>query len=83
MRNAVEVSSTDFTPALLRLLRLGPIHRRTTHHRTHDLDVLDFISIDVMGIVGEDDEVRQFARRDTALYVFLEGGIGAIHGADP
>ena len=61
---------------------LGPIHRRTTHHRAHDLDMLDGIGIDVMGIVGEDHEVSQFARRDTALYVFLEGGVGAVHGAD-
>ena len=56
------------------------MHRATADHGSHHSDLLDVVGIDVVGILGEDHEVRQLAGLDRALEVLLERGMGAVDG---
>src|SRR6202030_3370248 len=74
------VASRLTTAHTLPTLRL--VDRGTTHHRTDDLNVFDFLVVDRKKIVRQDDEVRQFSRRDGSLDSFLMRIVGAVEGVD-
>jgi len=51
---------------------LGSIHGPAANNGADDLDILDSIGVNLMGVIGENNKVRQLACRDAALDVLFE-----------
>src|SRR5882757_6812069 len=61
---------------------LGLVGRGSADDGADDMNVLDFPGIHRVRILGQDDEVRQFAGRDGPLDRLLARGVGTVNGAD-
>ncbi len=61
---------------------LSLIHRLAADDSAHDFDVLDLQRIDLVRVLGQDDEVGEFSFRDRALDLLFKRGVGAVDGAD-
>lgn len=62
----------------------GLVDGGTAHYRANDRDILDFVYVDRVWIVGQEDEAGQLARRDGPLDRFFMGVVGGIEGvAEP
>src|SRR5882724_7784216 len=63
-------------------LMLSLVGRGSADDGADDMNILDFLGIHRMRILGQDHEVRELARGDGPLDRFLPGGVGTIDRAD-